>query len=374
MTETASTEQILDCSKPANFLFWFVAGALVVLIPQAAWVQLNGGNWAYLLRVGEDATLRPKIDRELGPVQPTDRLGHDGQMCYAIARDPFDQRQTSELIRHVDPQYRYRRILYPLLAGAVGTAPPAGAMAGLVICLAIGSASLAVAVADLCYEFKLPGPLALVALLNPGVLTSAVALTPDVLATGLAIAGLALWVRGRHTAAIALLAAAVLTKETHVLVAAGIAISAWRVGERREAICVLTGAILPFILWSSWVWWNVVHGTSPMHNFTIPGLGFLQAVEHWLTTSESASELVSDFLLGTFCLVELLLLAGLTVFSPNRVVNYCSLLWAAVGLTTSISVWGEPTNLLRVMAPVWPLMLLNLGEVLRLRRGNPTAE
>ena len=94
-----------------------------MLVAQAVYVNTTGGNWAYLIRVGEQANLRPHITAELGEIKATDELGHGGQMCSVIARDPWDRRGTSELIRHIDPQYRYRRIVYPLLSGGFGLLP-----------------------------------------------------------------------------------------------------------------------------------------------------------------------------------------------------------------------------------------------------------
>jgi hypothetical protein len=285
-------------------------------------------------------------------------------MCYAIARDPWDRNGTSELLRHVDPQYRYRRILYPLLSGGFGFFPPRTTLVGLIFWLAVGAGLTAVACADISYQRGLSGGAVLCSLMNPGMLTAAVALTPDPLASGLALGGLALYHRGHWGWAAAAIALATLTKETHALFAAAMAMDAWLQGRRHRALVVLAVPLASLLFWSAWCRQNVVHGTSPMHNFTFPGTGIVGAIRQWLTSDSSSSDLALNLAVGGLGLVWIVMALGTAIWSKNRVLTLCGLLWALVALCTSISVWGEPTNLIRIATPLYPLACLNAAEAL----------
>lgn len=355
-------DRLLDCSRAGNFAFWFSSGVFVVLVSQITYLSYQDANWAYLIRVGSESTLRPLIVSELGSVKPTDVLGHDGQMCYAIARDPWDASGTSKLIRHVDPQYRYRRILYPLLSGGLGTFAPRTTLWGLIVWLWVGAGLSAVAVADVAFQHRLSGGFAVANLANPGLLLSAVALTPDALALGFALASVALYLRGRHWGAITLIALATLTKETHVVFAGGMAVDAWLRKQRLKPIAYIAVPLASFAAWSLWCWFHVAHGTSPLHNFTLPGAGIVGAIYQWQTADTTLQDRMLDFALGGLGVGLTGLAAWTALRSSNRVVSICGELWAIISLTTSISVWGEPTNLIRVAAPLWPLVLLNWGE------------
>ena len=368
-----AADQVLDCTRPRNFAFWFLSGTIVVFAAQAVYVTANGGNWAYLIRVGEQANLRPRITAELGEIKATDPLGHDGQMCYVIARDPWDQRGTSEMLRHVDPQYRYRRIAYPLLSGGFGLFSPRATLMGLIVWLAVGAGLSTVALADIAFQRRLPGSVVLLGMINPGILLSAVALTPDSLASGFGMAAIALWLRGRTKGVILCLALATLTKETHFLFAIGIALIAWGQNDRRSAVKVLALPLTCFAVWALWCRMNVANGSSPMHNFTFPGAGIWSAAQQWLNADETALDLMLDFGLGTLGVIMILVIGAAAIRSGNRVVSACGLLWALVALTTSISVWGEPTNLIRVAAPLWPLAWLNGAEAASKKISEPTA-
>src|SRR5215207_292603 len=106
----------LDCSRPGTACFWCALGVLFALI---AMVGQGMPTWASLLRVGSGNPALKTITDELGPIMLPDRTGHDGQIYYLIARDPFARGATVSTLSTFDtnpPRYRYRRILFPLLA------------------------------------------------------------------------------------------------------------------------------------------------------------------------------------------------------------------------------------------------------------------
>src|SRR6516164_9261760 len=70
-------------------LGWCLVSCGLVLAFQTFFVRQHGGDWAVLIRVGADKPHRAHIEEELGPIVCLDSLGHDGQINYLIARDPF---------------------------------------------------------------------------------------------------------------------------------------------------------------------------------------------------------------------------------------------------------------------------------------------
>src|SRR3954454_13861681 len=99
-----------------------VAGLLCASFVLAAASHRFGGA-SSLLRIG---TLNPRFQQfavELGPLPRAEPVGHDGQMFYAVARDPLGHNGTPAAIGAFDangPRYRYRSILFPGLAGGFG--------------------------------------------------------------------------------------------------------------------------------------------------------------------------------------------------------------------------------------------------------------
>jgi hypothetical protein len=193
-----------------------VAAVLVALLWPAMWAG-GQGNVDALLGAGNDGPARAFVERDIPDLAPLAGVGHDGQQFYAIARHPFDPAAAGAA---VDPAaYRYRRILFPLLAGLVapdGGRPVIAAFFGLsLIGVALGAAALKL----------LPGGprwLPVAAALSPAVITSLTLSLSDALGAGLGLAAVA--AAGRRRWALAVLAAtlAALTRETFLIVALGL--------------------------------------------------------------------------------------------------------------------------------------------------------
>lgn len=365
MIEASFQSPPAEWSAPRTLPSWFIIGTLVVLAAQAVTVWVHGGNWTYLLRVGPETPLRARIELELGDVGQPSPVLHDGQIYYVIARDPLGRHGVPGLLSD-EPQYRYRRILYPVLAGGVGLFDPRVTLWGLILWAAIGAGLVTVAMVDLCQTWRLPRWTALLALANPGLLLSAFVLSPDALALGLALAGMALWVRDRHTPAIVLLALAALTRETYILISVGLA--AWSCHEKQTR-AALAGAVLPLVpvlAWSIWLAHALPAGSIAARNFTLPFTGIVKALPVWFTPAAGTN--AGDIVLG---LLGLGLLAGsiiLIFLCRNRLLVWHLALWIALGLAASFYVWGRANNALRVLAPLWVFAALSLGVYLSHRR------
>lgn len=338
---------------------WCAAGTLVALAAQLSVALPAPDGWAALLRVGSENPLRGRIEAELGPLQAHGPLGHDGQISYLVASDPFNRHDTASRMRELDQApYRYRRILYPALAGGFGLFSGRVVLLGLVALAALGAGLGVAAVEDLRRRHSLPAWITPAALVNLGAILSAVLLTSDALALGLGLLGVALADRGRLTGAVAALALAALTKEAALLFAWGAAAALWLDGSRRGAAAVALLTLAPLALWSAWIAWSAGALTPALHHLALPGTGILAAVPKWFASpSVAASAGVGASLVLLVAVSIVASVAGVTG-GRARLPALCAAAWALLALVLSVNVWEVPTNALRVLAPLWPLCLL----------------
>jgi hypothetical protein len=336
-----------------KWLGWFLVGFCLVLVFQGLYVARYRGDWTVLVRVGAIKPHRGLIEDELGPVKCVDPLGHDGQVNYLIARDPFDRHATSTVLSASDdPPYRFRRILYPLLAGGFGFLDPYATVCGLVFWTAVGGGLLAASCAFLCSEWQLPGIVILFTLFNPGIYLSAQVLTNDILAMGLGLAGVALWCRRRDYLAAAILAAAVLVRETSILFSIALALTELdRRGIRRAAILLLVSG-LPCLLWSLWVRVTIPGGDG-LHNLSLPLVGYLSSIPLWIDPAR-----VTFGILTTVFLAASAIIAWKT---NTHLLRVSCLAWIGLASILSADVWEHPGNALRAICPLWVFAAMAYG-------------
>jgi len=348
----------LDCSRLAPCVFWFSVGLLLGVSAIAA---QGAPNAASLLRVGSRNPLIAQIEHELGPVHPRDETGHDGQLFYLIARDPLNAFGTAQRLAEFDnnpPRYRYRRILYPLLAGGFGHFSGRQTLVGMILLTVVGLGLAAVATADLAHGLNVRGGVVLVAILNLGLLLSVMLLTSDALALGFALGGLALTGRRRTAAALIAFALAVLTKEVYAVVPLAVAgVNLWR-RCLRDAL-VVSMSLLPWVAWTAWVWARVPYVPVTANNLGVPFGGVLESVPRWpaLYAANGAQIVVAVFDIFVFALAIILSLIGRNALLRSAVVA-----WLAVAFVSTSLVWSIPTNVARAFAVLWPLGWLLWAE------------
>jgi hypothetical protein len=166
--------------------------------------------------------------------------GYDGQYYAALATDPF--LRAPDTIRALDaPSYRATRIMVPLLAWALALGRPAPAIiAYQLLCWAFGVAAVFLLARWLEDEGRSPW-WALPLMAGAGLAATMVRTTPDAGALFCMLAALWLHARGRTLAALVLACAAVLGRETSVLVALAIAVD--EVRRRRWIGAALFGSV-----------------------------------------------------------------------------------------------------------------------------------
>jgi hypothetical protein len=194
---------VLTCGLALGFAVLLVSGLL---------------NADDLLVRGELGPSDALIAKDFGPSDNPGMTGFDGQQTYAIAREfPNLDRAAPALD---NPRYRMLRILQPAVASL---APPGTALVVALLALGILGCGLATwSVGDFAYRYgHHPRAGWLVGL----ALVSSVAVTTvDALAYGLALVAAMLADRSRIATATILFAAAALTRESGVVMAAATAV------------------------------------------------------------------------------------------------------------------------------------------------------
>ncbi|MBK9181324.1 MAG: hypothetical protein IPM45_17495 [Acidimicrobiales bacterium] len=231
-----------------RLVVWSVLGTLVVVAAVLVDLQRTGSNPLGLVQPGARGPAAQVFREDFPGTELLRGTGHDGQQLYAIARSPMHLDEVSE---HLDrPRYRLQRPLFPLLAWALH---PQGGGTGLVIALfVVGTAAVligGVATGALAVTVG-GGPwAALLFALVPGTYVALRISTADGLALALAIAATALFLRGRQAAAVACGVAAVLTKESVLVVLVGVALG--RRDRRSLALVAVPAAV-------ACAWWLAV--------------------------------------------------------------------------------------------------------------------
>jgi hypothetical protein len=355
----------LDCSLLRPCVFWFSIGLLLGL---AAMRGQGAPNWASLLRVGSSTPFIGQIQRELGPVHPPDPVGHDGQLFFLIARDPVNAFGTAQRLAVFDnnpPRYRYRRILYPLLSGGFGQFNGRVTLAGMILLTAVGLGLTAVAIADLAHGLNLSGGVVFAGILNLGALISAMLLTADALALGLALGGLALVCRSRCGWAVTAFALAALTKEVYAIIP--VSIGAFYIRERflRRGLIVALVPQLPLLIWTAWVWMKIPDAPTTATNLGIPFRGMIESLPSWRERYQGDLPQMGA---ATFLACVFIMAPALVVLGRNRLLRSTVVAWLLIACVSTPLVWRVPTNAARAFAILWPLTWLLLVERLRAAR------
>lgn len=228
---------------------WALLGTLVVLALVIVDVGRNGGNNPVsLIQPGTRGPSYALIHRDFPDVVAPDGLGLDGQMYYAMARDPLHPDQVATSLDR--PRYRLQRPLLPWLAWLVH---PSGGGSGLIFALFVtGLASVFLgAVATGALAVTLGGRPWLGALLPilPGTYWSLRVTVSDAPALALAMVALALSARRRPVLAVLVGVLAVLAKEPMVLLFLGWGL--WR-RDRQGAALVAVPALVA-VAWMAWL-------------------------------------------------------------------------------------------------------------------------
>ncbi|SRR5579883_154665 len=252
---------------------WACLAALLALGLVCASVQFRfHGNWTGLFCVGAQERIPPNLRARLF-VFP-ESSGYDGQFYYYIACDPFRQGYANYLDA---PQLRYRRILVPLGAWALGLGNPA----------AIPFAYVAIVLLSVLLGAYWTGRFTnrprwgLGFLCLPAVLISLDRMVVDGTMAALT-AGFAVYsTRQRGWKLYVVLALGALVRETGFLLAAAFCL--WVLWERqwRRALWFAT-AVIPSLLWTAFIDSRIPSERIPAFTW-LPLRTWIEAFLHPLT-------------------------------------------------------------------------------------------
>ncbi len=227
-------------TRPAaaiGFLRW-LSPTLVVAVFLAGYLGLT------LARNGGDPLAFARLGEGFANGQPLGEPGYDGQFAYWMAMDP----RPVFAARHMDvPAYRYQRVLYPLLAGALALFSPALIPWTLVGINFAAQVWLTWLVEQWLTAHGRSRWYALIVGLWAGLVMSVRLDLSEPLCFALVMAALLAWRVERWWVAGAALALALLAKETSLLFLIALLVSA-ALNRRWRAVGALLLAALPFAL------------------------------------------------------------------------------------------------------------------------------
>lgn len=245
----------------------------------------------------------PLLAREVPDLAVTQNAGHDGQQFYAVARHPFDPSASAPYL--ANPVYRYRRIVFPLIGGALA---PGGGTRLIAALMLVGLAGVALGALAVSLLPGAPWWLPLVVGATPGVVAATGLTLADSLALGFTLAAFAASTRHRNALVLAALVLGVLTRETVFLAAIALACTPQLSRQWRAAYLAV-----PAVLLGAWMLWvsHVLHipindGASDQFSFPLVG---------WLRSESDSIGIVIALLLALVLAVGMMRARGdLSVF------------------------------------------------------------
>jgi hypothetical protein len=323
--------------------------------------------------------------------------GYDGQFYYALANRPFTTAPSTGGVTFDHPIWRCQRILYPLLShmlalGRAGFIPTAMLAANLGALFAIALLAVRTASGAASRSHALVPALATV--IWPGFMTTLTHDTTELLACALLLAALRAYLSGSMLIFAILGGAAALTRETAVLMLAGIFFAGlpalWTARGKPGKLAAATpslsaaAAIMPIVLWHLWlIWaWRGFQPALAAHaDIGFPFAGFIVSVLHdthvifrpelpgrtRLLAGNALAVAVAIAVYGAVMARSAWRLAGRS--RPGAAIAagwFCTM--ALMILLSADGPWIEPTAILRAFSEAWVVGWL----VLTLDKSSPS--
>jgi glycosyltransferase involved in cell wall biosynthesis len=342
---------------------------LVALVALLVWVLLVagkfGGNPSGLARIGDQLPLTPRLQgQELVILEG--KRGNDGQQFLSLALDPL-QLDPATSAALDNPVYRGKRLLYPLVAWALGGGQPPGVLWSLGLVNVVCIAAAAGLVAQWAVLHQRSAQWGLAVLLLPGYWITLTLNTADLLATTLMLAAAVAWKQQQLRRLCGSLGAALLTRETAALAWLS---SVWVAVQQRRWrwLPALALVPLPWLVWTSLLSQRFAvvkdQALARLH-FSWPFAGILGKALQLAGLGASAGgapqglERCFDALSFSLWLGGLLLLARV-VWQPSYGLwlRRTALLYGLVALCTSLQILNRFPDYTRVWIDLASLVLL----------------
>lgn len=290
--------------------------------------------------------------------------GYDGTAFYRLALDPFTRSRTAFGITLDVPGYRQQRIGYPLLVWLLSFGRPAAVPWLLVIVHCMALAALAGTCALLASVLGRHALWGLLFAFYPGFLYSVSRDLCEPLACAFAVSALLAMSRKRYGFASVLLTAAVLTRETFLLLAI-----AWGIAWlwTRTKIVVFAVPMAVFVIWQAILRlnWGAIALQAAAPQFTVP------FTQYWHALAASSS-LWHEHRLHFFELAYLLIVTALTLISLKTSASPAwTIAWGGyLGLAAILpaGVWSEDVAYMRVLSDFYVMSTAIFLQSTRSRR------
>lgn len=234
-------------------LVWLPTLATALVYGALVFVALRAYGWqpSVFAQVGELFVDRAALPANV-VVLPGG--GYDGQLYLRLANEPFTSQVDAHGIRLDGPSSRQGRVLYPLLAWAASFGQPQWTPVAMIAVNFIALLMLTWAAGALAVSAGLARWWGLAIALYPGHLFTVLRDLTDVVALTASLLSLLALRRGRFGWATAALAAAVLARETTMVVVAAVAaVWAWeRIRGRRHFAAPWTTFAIPTAVFLGW--------------------------------------------------------------------------------------------------------------------------
>jgi hypothetical protein len=295
-----------------------------------------------------------------------DSDGYDGQHFYHIALSLVRGERPAV------PPVRVQRVVYPLAAALLSLgqerALPYTLIAANLLAVAIGTAIFI----RLLRRHNLSPWWSLLFALNPGMILEVQMDLALPMTMAFAAGAWLCWEKRRLWAASALLALALLTRESAVLFVIPI-VAAEAMAKRLRGAAILSLSVVPFLAWQIIlrVWLGAGGMAASAGQFGIPGAGMIAALGNAAgSVGEGFAALARQ---GSVVAVMALVVAALVVSVWKMRKGYDAytggvFIHAAFALFAAIDIWVAYASAGRVFAGIFPLLVLSYGA----RRDRPT--
>jgi len=307
--------------------------------------------------------------------------GYDGEFYYRLANHPFNFETTAAGVQLDTPAWRMRRILYPLLAWLTTAGTPRLIPSALLALNLTGLGIIAALAWRITAKLDLPRWVPLAIMCWPGFFVTLTHDTTEIAAGTFALAALLAYLDRRLLPYTLLGACALLTRETTLLIFAGVgAYEALQCRNNRARLPWAAASailMLPFLAWHIFVtltWQaNPQPHTVPQHNLGIPLLGALQNLADCVTGARLwASTHNKDLIERAVVLFTASGLIAFCVFTASRVRHSLrggaapvAAAWIAVAALLSLASadgpWIDPTAYARAFTECYILGCLVIG-------------
>jgi hypothetical protein len=299
-------------------------------------------------------------------IVPQAEHGYDGQYFLRLALEPLPSTVERYGLVFDEPAYRAQRVGYPALAWLVTVLTPAGAPLALLLVNLAGVGALALLGARLARRLGRPPVLGGALAVNPVTVQAVARDTAEVVALVLVVSAVLLLLDQRLAAAGLALLGAALTRETTLLVVAGLGVAVLVGMTRARRLpsageCLLVG--VPALAWVAWQLYELsVWGTLPVgagdSRIGPPLAGLRIAVADAVATGPDLRD--AAWLLGPLAVVVLLAAAQLRSSAAPLGLKVGHLLSLALLLCLTRAVWVVPAGWMRAGLEVMVLSVVVL--------------